>query len=81
MNILISEERMTTFICFMIIFPKYGVGKVLKTLKKNMSRSLSRKFLFLKKKYWSRKVIWEKGYFVSTVGINEAMLQKYVKSK
>jgi len=55
----------------MVIPPKYSVSKVMETIKKNASKSLRRKFTFLKKVYWDRKDIWGKGYFVSTVGINE----------
>lgn len=31
--------------------------------------------------YWDRKGIWGKGYFVSTVGINEEVIRKYVQSQ
>jgi len=55
----------------MVILPKYAVSKTVETIKKNTSRALSRKFTFLQKVYWDKKGIWEKGYFVSTVGINE----------
>jgi len=65
----------------MIITPKYVLSKVVETIKKNTSRSLSRKFAFLKKVYWNRKGIWVKGYFVSTIGINEEVVQRYVKSQ
>ena len=50
-------------------------------IKKNTSRSLSRKFAFLKKVYWDRKGIWGKGYFVSTVVINEEVIRRYVQSQ
>jgi len=63
----------------MTIPPKYTVSKVVETIKKNTSRSLSSKFAFLKKVYWDRKGIWSKGYFVSTVGINEEIIRKYIK--
>jgi len=33
----------------------------------------------LHKVYWDDKGIWAKGYFVSTVGINEKIIQAYVK--
>jgi putative transposase len=65
----------------MIIPPKYTLCKVVETIKKNTSRSLSRKFAFLKKVYWYRKVIWVKGYFVSTVGINEEVSRRYIESQ
>ena len=64
---------------YMVIPPKYAVSKVMETIKKNISRSLSRKFAFLKKVYWDRKGIWGKEYFVSTVGINEEVIRRYVK--
>jgi REP element-mobilizing transposase RayT len=33
----------------------------------------------LHKAYWDDKGIWAKGYFVSIVGINEKVIQAYVK--
>ena len=65
----------------MTIPPKYTVSKVVETIKKNTSISLSRKFAFLKKVYWDRKGIWGKGYFVSTVGMNEEVIRRYIKSQ
>ena len=66
---------------YMVIPPKYAVSKVTETIKKNTSRSLSRKFTFLEKVYWDQKGIWGKGYFVSTVGITEEVIRKYVQSQ
>lgn len=63
----------------MVIPPKYAVSKTVEVIKKNISRSLSRKFTFLKKVYWDQKGIWCKGYFVSTLGINEKLIRAYVK--
>jgi putative transposase len=40
---------------------------------------LNRKFGFPKKVYWDRKGIWGNGYFVSTVGIDETTIKKYVE--
>ena len=62
----------------MVIPPKYSVSNVVETLKKNTSRQLSRKFRFLSKVYWDKQGIWSKGFFVSTVGINEKIIQDYV---
>jgi len=53
--------------------------KVVEIIKSNTSRALKRKFTFLQKVYWDEKGIWAKGYFVSTVGINEKIIQAYVK--
>jgi putative transposase len=63
----------------MVIPPKYSVSMVVETLKKNTSRELSRKFRFLKSVYWDNEGIWTKGFFVSTVGINEAVIPNYVR--
>lgn len=64
---------------YMVIPPKYAVGKVVETIKTNTSKALKIKFAFLKKVYWDEKGIWAKGYFVSTVGINEKIIKKYIK--
>jgi len=66
---------------YMVLPQKYAVSKVVETIKKNTSGSLSRKFAFLKKIYWYRKGIWGKGYFVSTVEINEEMIRRYIESQ
>ena len=63
----------------MVIPPKYAVSMVVETLKKNTSRELSRKFRFLKSVYWDNDGIWTKGFFVSTVGINEAVIRNYIR--
>ena len=63
----------------MVIPPKYVVSMAVETLKKNTSRYLSMKFRFLKQVYWDNEGIWSKGFFVSTVGINEAVIRKYVQ--
>lgn len=39
------------------------------------------KFVFLKKVYWDDEGRWAKGYFVSTVGINEKIIKEYVKKQ
>ena len=66
---------------YMVIPPKYAVSKVVETIKKNTSRSLSRKSTFLKKVYCYKQGIWGKGHFVSTVGINEEVIRRYVQSQ
>ena len=62
----------------MIIPPKYSVSYVVGTLKKNTSRQLSLKFRFLSKVYLDNQGIWSKGFFVSTVGVNERVIRDYV---
>ena len=63
----------------MIIPPKYSVSEVVEAIKKNTSKALREKFRFLSKVYWDGRGIWGRGYFVSTVGINEEIIKKYVR--
>jgi len=77
----LSENKASGNQVYMVIPPKYTVSKVAETIKENTSRSLNRKFVFLKKVYWDRKGLWGKGHFVSTVGINEEVIRRYVQSQ
>lgn len=63
----------------MIIPPKYAVSDVIKKLKGTTSINLRKKFDWLKKVYWKEGDVWSPGYFVSTVGIDEKEIIKYVK--
>ncbi len=65
----------------MVIPPKYAVSMAVETIKKNTSRHISEKFDFLKQVYWDNEGIWSTGFFVSTVGINEGIIRKYVQSQ
>ena len=57
--------------------PKMSVGKVVRIIKANTSRRLKEKFPFLKDVFWGTDGVWSDGYFVSTVGINEQIIQGY----
>lgn len=62
-----------------VVPPKMSVSQVVRILKSNTSRDLKKKFPFLKKVYWGTDGIWSDGYFVSTVGINEEIIKKYIE--
>jgi len=62
-----------------VIPPKYGVGRIVGAIKANSSREMLKKFEYIRKIYWGVKGIWSEGYFVSTVGINEEIIQKYIE--
>jgi putative transposase len=62
-----------------IIPPKYAVSDVIGRMKQWTASQMRKKFPFLSKVYWREAVIWSPGYFVSTVGIDEAKIIKYVK--
>lgn len=65
----------------MWIPPKYPVSKVVNILKSNTARHLKKKFPFLKKVYWGTDSVWSDGYFVSTVGLNEDIIRKYIEKQ
>jgi putative transposase len=59
--------------------PKMNVSSAVRIIKTNMSVKLKEKFPFLKKVYWGTDGIWSDGYFVSTVGINEQVIKRYIE--
>ena len=59
--------------------PKYSIAKVVQLIKSNTSRELYKKFKFLQERYYGRGGIWSVGYYVSTVGIDEATIKRYVQ--
>jgi putative transposase len=64
---------------FMVIPPKYSVSGIVNQIKVNTSRDMKARFEFLEKVYWGTDSVWSTGFFVSTVGVNEAVIQKYVQ--
>ncbi len=59
--------------------PKMTVGQVVRIIKSNTARHLKQKFPFLKEVYYGTNSIWSGGYFVSTVGVNEDVIRKYIE--
>jgi len=62
-----------------IIPPKISVSQVVRIIKSNTSRDIKKKFPFLKKVYWGTDGIWSDGYFVSTIGISEEIVRRYIE--
>lgn len=62
----------------MEIPPKYAISEVVQKLKTVASIYLKRKFKFIDRMYEGGG-IWATGYFVSTVGLNEEMIRKYIE--
>ena len=44
-------------------------------------RMMKKKFSYMRQAYWGRDGIWSDGYFVSTIGINERIIQKYIEQQ
>ena len=61
----------------MEIPPKYSISEVVQKLKAESAVMLKQKFPFISKIYGDTG-IWSTGYFVSTVGLNEANIRKYI---
>ena len=62
-----------------IIPPRYSVAEIVGRLKGITSLYMRRYYKWLRKRYGKKEVLWSPGYFVSTVGIDEAIIKKYVK--
>ena len=59
--------------------PKVSISKLMGVLKGKIAIKLFKSYPKLKEKpYWGNH-FWARGYFVSTVGLDEDMIRKYVK--
>jgi len=59
--------------------PKVSISKLMGTLKGKIAIKLFKSYPGLKQKsYWGNR-FWARGYFVSTVGLDEETIRKYVK--
>ena len=62
----------------LVIPPKYAVSSIVGKMKANLSRQLRLRYPELKRTYWGA-VLWSPGFFSSTVGLNEAVIWRYVE--
>jgi len=58
--------------------PKYSVSSLMGFVKGKLSLRLFTRYERLGKRYWGRH-LWSRGYCVSTVGLDEEKIRKYVK--
>jgi putative transposase len=58
--------------------PKYSISEVMGFLKGKLAIRLFQEQKELTKRYWG-KHLWSRGYCVSSVGLNEDQIRKYVK--
>jgi putative transposase len=61
--------------------PKMAVGAAVRVIKSNTAKALREKFPFIHEVHWKDDGIWSYGYFVSTVGINEQTIRKYIEKQ
>ena len=65
----------------MVIPPRYSIASVIAQLKSQSASLLRKKFQWLHKVYWKENIIWSPGYFVSSVGIDEKVIMRYVEQQ
>ena len=63
-----------------MIPPKYSISSVMGYIKGKSSLMIFDRFSQLKYKYGNRQ-FWSVGYYVSTVGMNEATIRKYIREQ
>ena len=63
----------------MVIPPKYSIASIMGRLKSQSSSQLRKAFSWLSKVYWKDNIVWSPGYFVSSIGLNEQTIKRYVE--
>ncbi len=58
--------------------PKYAVSEIMGYLKGKLSLRLFQRYERAGKRYWGRH-LWSRGYCVSTVGLTEELIRRYVR--
>ena len=59
--------------------PNIAISDAVQKLKGNSSVHLRKKFKFIKDMYLDKDGIWSVGYFVSSIGLNEDQIRKYIE--
>jgi putative transposase len=72
----IQEEHIHMVI---IIPPKYAVASMVGRMKQFTASELRKKFAWIVRHYRHEPVVWSPGYFVSTVGVDEELIRRYVR--
>lgn len=82
MEILIEEGKISNDHIHMCLSvpPKYSASEVMKQIKGKSSEGVFKEFPEIKKRYWGQH-FWARGYFVSTVGIDEKTIKEYIRNQ
>jgi putative transposase len=62
----------------MEIPPSIAIADAVQKLKSASSQAIRKEFRFIREMYLEKDGIWGVGYFVSSVGLNEATIKKYI---
>jgi putative transposase len=60
--------------------PKYAVSEIMGYVKGKLSLRLFQRYERVGKRYWGRH-LWSHGYCVSTVGLTEELIRRYVRDQ
>ena len=71
----VGEEHIHLYLS---IPPKYSISDTMKWIKGKSAERLFKKYPELEKRYWGRH-LWARGYFVSTIGITDEIIRKYIQ--
>lgn len=63
----------------MVIPPKYSISSTMGKLKSQSASRLRRRYDWLSKVYYKENIVWSPGYFVSSVGVDEETIKRYVE--
>ena len=63
----------------MEIPPSIAIADAVQKLKGLSSLALRKQFKFIREMYLEKDGIWSVGYFVSSVGLNEGQIQRYIE--
>ncbi|MGI0134863.1 MAG: IS200/IS605 family transposase [Candidatus Micrarchaeaceae archaeon] len=61
------------------IAPRLAIARAVSLIKANTARDMREQFPFLDKVYWGTRSIWSIGYFISTVGVTEETIKRYIE--
>jgi len=61
------------------IAPNMTISDAVSFLKSHSSLHLRKKFKFIRDMYAGKDGIWSVGYFVSSIGLNEGQIKKYIE--
>ena len=60
--------------------PKYAVSEIIGTIKGRVAIRMFKEIPEFRKKYWGKR-FWARGYFVSTIGVDERIIRQYVQKQ
>jgi len=63
----------------LVIPPRVSVAQVVQFMKSQTGKALSSKFKFIRKAMRDKEGMWSRGYCVSSIGLNEKTILRYVE--